>query len=160
MPDTKSAKSSPGDEQGKKQSEKPKKVKERKAAKPKDVLTDPVRNDGSGDMAHYLDEAKRILPKEKDEWKLNELATMLLDQSKLVRKYWDQMNAIANRSDEKTLVFSMAFSSVRKISPPEVQAKVSFSESWKDSLKSKVPDPKQKTLPLEDRAADPNRVEE
>lgn len=126
------------------------KKKEPKKATKKEVLTDPNRNDGSVEMKHFVDEAMAILPNEKDDWRIMELATFLSEQSKLIRKYWGQMNEIARRSDEKTLAFAMSFSSVRKSNPPEATAKISFSENWRDSLKVKVPDPSQTVLPLEE----------
>jgi len=130
-------------------SKEPKKKEPKKATK-KDVVTDPVRNDGAVEMKHYVDEAMKILPAEKDDWRIMELATFLSEQAKLVRKYWGQMNEIARRSDEKALVFAMSFTSARKTNPPEATAKISFSESWRDSLKVKVPDPSQTVLPLEE----------
>ena len=134
MPDKNGAKKTPTKRKGK--------------AKPKDVLTDPVRNDGKAELEFFVDVAKVVLPKEKDEWRLNEMATILLDQAKLIRKHWLTMNTIAERSEDRTLAFSMGASSTRKSAPPDVKVGISFSESWRDSIKSKVPDPNQAVMSL------------
>lgn len=115
----------------------------KKPATKGDVLTDPVRNDGSAERERFKELAEHLIPTEKDEWRVNELATMLRDGCGLIAKHWKDVNRIADKSDEKTLQFAMGFSSIRKSFPPQTSVGISFSESYRDRVKSPVPDPTQ-----------------
>lgn len=126
-----------------------------KAATKKEVLTDPKRNDGSAERDRYKELAQHLIPTEKDEWRVNELATMLKDGCGLVGKHWKDMNRVAEKSDERTLQFSMSFTSVRKTFPPQTSVGISFSESYRDRVKSPVPDPKQPEMEFVGRQAPP-----
>ena len=92
------------------------------------------------------------------EWQINELATAMQEACCLLGEHWPKLQSIISKSEKKAGGVSVKVDVNRNNNPSEVDAKVSYSENYAESVKRKVPDPNQGTLGFDDAPdADPEK---
>ncbi len=105
-------------------------------------------NGGFEDMNFWRGLAGNVSPKERDEWRVGELATALQESAKLFGAHWPKISALCGKAEKQDVTVSLSISVNRANTPPEVAVSIGYSEKYRDSLSAKVPDPDQKELPL------------
>ena len=111
-------------------------------------------NGGFEDMHFWRGLAGSVAPKERDPWRIGELATALQEASKLVGAHWGKVSALCDKAEKSDVTVSLSIGVNRANTPPEVAVNISYSEKYRDSLSAKVPDPDQRELPLQTDAGD------
>lgn len=101
----------------------------------------------AGGVQFWRGVVREILPKEKEEWHVGEVATALKLQTELLTKHWADASRIADKSEGRTVSLSISIKIDRKEIPPVVKVSVGFSESHGGKAASDVPDPAQDELP-------------
>jgi hypothetical protein len=89
-----------------------------------------------------------ILPKEKDKWRIGEIATQLRLLAGHIQEGWDAINRVAAETEGK-MNLGIAFKTDRAATPPKVDVVLSFSEKHTLKAESDVPDLEQLSLPNE-----------
>jgi hypothetical protein len=84
------------------------------------------------------------------DWQLNELAIALQETACLISAHWTTIQKVASKAEKKAASFSVKVDINRLNMPSEVDAKVSYSESYSESVKRKVPDPNQTVMDMPD----------
>lgn len=109
-----------------------------------------------GEWDRWLVYAKDLNPKlareaEKNpdaEWQLNELATAMMTACGLMAEHWPKFQKIIAKTEKKAGTFSLSIDVMRANTPSEVDAKISYSEKYSETVKRKVKDPAQGELSI------------
>jgi hypothetical protein len=92
--------------------------------------------------------ASELVPGEKDEWKIGEVACIIQQVTVRVGEHWRKISQIVDKTEAKSISISVPVKIMRMNTPPEVFAGIKYSEKYGDGLTVKVPDPNQKELPM------------
>ncbi len=111
--------------------------------------TNDTRIPEFGSLEYWRNQARQMTPKEADEWRISEIATVLNDHAKLFCAHWQKINTIIEGNEDKSISVTFAVTLDRKNNPTEVSAKLGYSQKFGENLSGKVPDPDQTELPLE-----------
>lgn len=123
-------------------------TKKKAAAKkaPKQQKQDNPEAPQVASMQFWLGVVRGLLPKEKDDWKLMEVATALRLETGLLATNWGDINRIAENSGDVISV-SWSFKIDRSKTPALVKVGGSYSEKHPMKAESDVADPNQDILP-------------
>lgn len=101
--------------------------------------------------------AHEVIPGERDEWKIGEVACLLQQFALHIGTNYGQISKDIDETQKKSLAFSVPCQIDRANTPPEVFVGLKWSKKFGDGSTVKVPDPSQSELPLE-VADKPNRA--
>lgn len=101
------------------------------------------------DYQYWLGLARSIVPGEKDEWRLGEIACLLQQFALHIGKHYGTISDDIEETQKKAIAFSVPCEIDRANTPPEVFVGLKWSKKFGDGGTVKVPDPSQSELPLE-----------
>lgn len=93
--------------------------------------------------------AHEVVPGEKDEWKIGEVACLMQQFSIHIGSNYGQISKDIEETQKKSLAFAVPCQIDRANTPPEVFVGLKWSKKFGDGSTVKVPDPDQNELPLE-----------
>jgi len=114
-----------------------------KVAVPLDPSADALK-----EMSFWRAFAQAVVPKEKDEWHLSEIATMLQEYAELVGGHWAKISQVCDKTEGKEINLTMSFKLNRMDTPSTCKGSISYSEKYGENIEKKTPDPSQAELPL------------
>lgn len=91
--------------------------------------------------------ASKLVPEEKDDWHIGELATALQLGCGQLAEHWAQISEICGRTEDSVIRVGFTAEIDRGAKPACVSVKLSYAEKYKGSAASDVPDPNQDQLP-------------
>ena len=98
-------------------------------------------------MPFWRQLAGQLLPDEKDQWHVGEIATALRLTAELLRDNWPVASTICDKSEKAKITLGISVCVDRKETPPSVGVALSFGERIKRLAASEVPNPDQLDLP-------------
>lgn len=101
------------------------------------------------DYQFWLGLAREVVPGEKDEWRLGEIACLLQQFSIHVGGNYREISNAIEKTAKKQIKFTVPCEIDRANTPPEVFVGVGWTIKYGDGGTVKVPDPSQTELPME-----------
>jgi hypothetical protein len=92
--------------------------------------------------------AREVIPGEKDEWKIGEVACLLQQFATYIGQNYRQIDNDIDETQKKAISFNIPCEIDRANTPPEVYVGIKWSKKFGDGGTVKVPDPSQRELPF------------
>lgn len=100
-------------------------------------------------MAFWRELAGHVIPDEKDEYKIGEVALTLQQSCQAITSEHEFIDKICGKNADSKISFAIGVTIDRRTTPSEVAVKLGYSEKHSINLKAQVPDPNQDELPLQ-----------